>query len=73
MFRLLSVLNQLSGTHPFLGHLRFRISQAATDLASFTQQSLNPDPEVTELPFELTASVMSTTTYSLAKESTDLD
>lgn len=28
MFRLLSVLNQLSGTHPFLGHLRFRISQA---------------------------------------------
>lgn len=28
MFRLLSVLNQLSSTHPFLGHLRFRISQA---------------------------------------------
>jgi len=26
----------------------------ATDLASFTQLKLNPDPEVTELPFELT-------------------
>jgi len=43
----------------------------ATDLASFTQQSLNPDPEVTELPFELTASVMPTFSYSNAKESTD--
>lgn len=38
-------------------------------LVSFTQQSLNPDQEVTELPFEITASVMPTTTYSLSKES----
>lgn len=41
-----------------------------TWLRSLNKQSLNPDPKVTELPFELTALVMP---YSLAKESTDLD